>query len=239
MAKASCGLLAPMYSGLRNPSLRPAGIVAAAATILLLPGALAAQTLPQIEKAKVGVMAEGDLQLQLPTGTEPPDGWNFSLPQIPIPPALLWTVLIAGAVAAVYYLFKDSLPVWLRSRQGNWQAPDLGGAKLQSQSASEATQAADELALQGRYVEAMHVLLLKSLADMRRHLNLHFAESLTSREILRKVALSEAGQAALRDIVARVEWTYFGEHEAEASDYEACRGRFDDLIKALQGGQTA
>ena len=238
MAKASCGLLAPMYSGLHRPKHRLAGIAAVVA-VLLLPHAVAAQTLPEIEKARIGVMADADLQLQLPSGAEPPDGWNFSLPDIPIPPALLWTILIAGVLAIVFYLFKDALPLWLRAREGNWQAPNLDPGKLQSRSAVEAMQAADELARQGRYVEAMHMLLLKSLADMRQQLSLHFAESLTSREILRKVALSEAGQAALRDIIARVEWTYFGEHEAEASDYEACRGRFDELTKALQGEQMA
>jgi hypothetical protein len=239
MARASCGLLAPMYSGLHKPGLRPAGIAAAVVAILLLPGTVVAQTLPEIEKARAAVMADGDLQLQLPSGTEPPGGWNFSLPEIPIPPALLWAILIAGVLAMVFYLLKDTLPLWLRRREGNWRAPNLEGGRLQSRSAGEAMQAADELARQGRYVEAMHVLLLKSLADMRQQLRLHFAESLTSREILRKVVLSEAGQAALRDIVARVEWTYFGEHDAEESDYEACRGRFDELTKALQSGQTA
>jgi hypothetical protein len=152
---------------------------------------------------------------------------------------LLVAILIAGVLAMVFYVFKDSLPAWLRMREGKWQTQEREGAPPQSRSAGEAMQAADELARQGRYVEAMHVLLLKSLADMRQQLSLHFAESLTSREILGKVALPEAGQAALRDIVARVEWSYFGEHEAEASDYEACRIRFDELSKALQSGQAA
>src|SRR5579859_4437482 len=119
MAKASCGLLAPMYSGLHKPNLRPTDLAAAVVAILLLPRAVAAQSLPEIEKARTAVMADGDLQLQLPSGTEPPDGWNFSLPDIPIPPALLWTILVAGVLAIVLYLFKDVLPLWLRAREGN------------------------------------------------------------------------------------------------------------------------
>jgi hypothetical protein len=239
MVKASCGLLAPMYPGLHKPSLHAPVIVAAAAAFLLLTSGLAAQTLPQIEKAKAAVMANGDLQLQLPSGAEPPGGWNFSLSDIPIPPLLLWAILIAGALALLFYLLRDALPLWRRSRDGTWQAPGIEGAGLQARSAGEAMQAADALARQGRYVEAMHVLLLKSLADMRQSLGLHIAESLTSREILRKVTLPEAGEAALRDIVGRVEWTYFGEHEADASDYEACRGRFDEFAAAMQGGRDA
>jgi hypothetical protein len=239
MAKASCGLLAPMYSELHKSGLRPAGVAAAVVSILLLPGTVAAQSLSEIEKARAAVIADGDLQLQLPSGTEPPDGWNFSLLDIHIPPALLWGILAAGVLAIVFYLLKDTLPSLLRAGEGNWQASALERGKSESRSAVEAMQAADELARQGRYVEAMHMLLLKSLADMRQYLSLHIAESLTSREILRKVVLSDAGRAALRDIVARVEWTYFGEHEAGASDYEACRGRFDELTRALQDGQTA
>ena len=37
--------------------------------------------------------------------------------------------------------------------------------------------AADELAAQGRFVEAMHVLLLQALADIRRRLDEEFADS--------------------------------------------------------------
>jgi hypothetical protein len=94
---------------------------------------------------------------------------------------------------------------------------------------------ADELARQGRFVEAMHTLLLQSLADIRLRLDERFADSLTSREILRSARLPERGRAPLREIIARVEWTYFGEHPAEAADYQACRQRFGELAEALHG----
>jgi hypothetical protein len=95
--------------------------------------------------------------------------------------------------------------------------------------------AADELAQQGRFVDAMHVLLLQGLADIRRHLDEQFADSLTSREILRSTKLSDQGRVSLRDIISRVEWTYFGEHPAGSSDYAACRDSFNALARALHG----
>ncbi len=95
--------------------------------------------------------------------------------------------------------------------------------------------AADELAAEGRFVEAMHVLLLQGLADIRQGLDEQFADSLTSREILRSTRLSDAGRAALRDIVNRVEWTYFGRHPAASADYAACRASFNALAQALHG----
>ncbi len=91
----------------------------------------------------------------------------------------------------------------------------------------------------GRYVEAMHVLLLQALADMRRRLDEQFADSLTSREILRHTRLSAAGQAALRDIVERVEWTYFGQRPAAEADYQACRASFGTLAQALRADERA
>ena len=76
-------------------------------------------------------------------------------------------------------------------------------------------------------------------ADIRRHLGEQFADSLTSREILRSTKLSEAGRGPLRDIIARVEWTYFGKHPAEREDYAACRASFDALARALHGRRAA
>jgi hypothetical protein len=77
------------------------------------------------------------------------------------------------------------------------------------------------------------------LADIRRGLDQQFADSLTSREILRSAKLSDAGRTSLRDIINRVEWTYFGEHPASLPDYVACRASFNALAQALHGSAPA
>ena len=97
-------------------------------------------------------------------------------------------------------------------------------------------EAADELAAQGRFVEAMHVLLLQALADIRRRLDEEFADSMTSREILRSRQVSDALRRPLRDVISRVEWTYFGGHPADRDDYLACRASFSALAQALHRG---
>jgi hypothetical protein len=99
--------------------------------------------------------------------------------------------------------------------------------------------AADELAREGRYAEAMHVLLLRGLADIRARLDEPFADSLTSREILRSTRLPERARDSLRDVVGRVEWTYFGEYPAGQEDYAACRVSFNALEQALHGNAAA
>src|SRR5262249_32243015 len=117
--------------------------------------------------------------------------------------------------------------------EGGEEGGGVGGAGAKPP--EQVLAAADDLARQGRFVDAMHVLLLQGLADMRRHLGEQFAESFTSREILRSTKLSDAGREPLRDIITRVEWTYFGKHPAEREDYLACRASFDALAHALHG----
>jgi hypothetical protein len=62
---------------------------------------------------------------------------------------------------------------------------------------------------------------------------------MTSREILRSDQLSDDLRRPLRDVVNRVEWTYFGEHPAARDDYLACRDSFSALALILRGSATA
>jgi hypothetical protein len=100
----------------------------------------------------------------------------------------------------------------------------------------EAQLEADDLARRGQYGEAMHVLLLKSLAEIRLRLGTSFAVSLTSREILRRVALPQSGTGALGAIVQSVEQTYFGGRPAGHEDYLGCRQEFETLRRSLATG---
>jgi hypothetical protein len=196
--------------------------------LLLWTGEALAQSPAAIEQARAAVVSHSDLQLQLPGAEEPPP-----LPSIKIPAALLWALVALGVLFVLYHL-RDIIPGWPRSAVEEWAASG-DGAGLTGQSPADIRLTADELARGGRYVEAMHMLLLKGLADIRQRLNEQFADSLTSREIMRRARLSDAGAAALRDIVLGVERTYFGEHPAGPPEYEACRRRFDELSAALAG----
>lgn len=99
--------------------------------------------------------------------------------------------------------------------------------------------AADHFARQGLFVEAMHELLLEGFREIRERGGKRLADSQTSREILRATSLPEQAQAALRAIILKVEWTYFGEHAATAADYHACRDSFTTLHEALRQTATA
>ena len=208
-------------------SLRRALIAVVAAALLALASApLAAQTPQEVQKTTEQAIRRLDLQTKLPTGPEP---FRFS---IKLPSEVLW-LIIAIAIGVLLYAFRDMIPLLRWGKDGGWGSDELGAGDMEARTPAAALGAADELAAAGRFVEAMHVLLLQSLAEIRQRLDEQFANSLTSREILRSTRLSDAGRSALRDIVDRVELTYFGQRPAALADYMACRASFNALAQAL------
>jgi hypothetical protein len=170
------------------------------------------------------------LQTEMPDPVASDHGFNFHISPELIR-FMLWGAVIVGIVVIVWSL-RDSLPVISRSRKiiAPEQAPT---AMAQSNRMDEAQLEADDLARQGHYGEAMHVLLLKSLNEIRRQLGISFAVSLTSREILRRVQLSDVGRQSLSAIIRSVELTYFGGEDAGQNDYSDCRSNFETLKRSL------
>jgi hypothetical protein len=211
-------------------------LVAALASLWLAAAARAETAAADARQLAGEAIRRLDLQTELPRAGAPLwANWRIGLS-----PSLIFVLMVVAALILIYlflvYARGDLLSVW-RSRfdAGDASADRAAGP----QSPAEVMVTADELAREGRFVEAMHMLLLQSLADMRQHLHAGFADSLTSREILRSARLPERGRASLREIIARVEWTYFGQHPAEAADYQACRKHFGELAQALHGETPA
>ena len=171
-----------------------------------------------------------DLQTEFPRRSEPV--------RIPIPQEIIW-IAVAVIAGILLYAMRDWLPGLMRRPQEGWETPAAGAIAPELAPGADALAAADRLSRDGRFVEAMHMLLLQSLTDVREQLRETFADSLTSREILRGARLDTAGRTSLRDIIAAVERTYFGGYPAQAQDYADCRRHFDTLRRALQGGVPA
>lgn len=148
---------------------------------------------------------------------------------------LLWAAVICGT-AAILWGLRDSLPAgMLSSRLRRWRGPADAAEATRSRRHDAARLAADELAGEGRFAEAMHVLLLDALGDMRRRRDdLAFADSLTSREIVRRAPVDEDAKSALGGLIGLVERSWFGDHRADAVDYDAARARYLALGTALQ-----
>lgn len=83
----------------------------------------------------------------------------------------------------------------------------------------------DALAAAGRYDEAVHVLLLRSIAAVGRTVKA-LPVSLTSREVLARAPLPDGAAAELAGIVDAVETSWFGGRPVGREGFEACRERF-------------
>ena len=200
----------------------------------LAPRALAQGRAPDESRdAAAGAVKSLDLQTDLPRDLAPAPDWHFQLPA-----EVFWLVLIVG-LAALLYAFWDELPLWRLTGRRDWSEDGAEGIAAEAHTPEAVAAAADDLARQGRFGEAMHALLLQSLADVRRRLDEQFADSLTSREILRSTKLPAQGREPLREIITRVERTHFGEYFAEPQDYMACRDRFAELERVLHATAPA
>lgn len=189
--------------------------------------------------ASVAREAAKDLgvQTQLPvTPAEvPAERFDFRL-KLPdgIADIVLWGAIAAG-VGLILWAARDSLSGFRGSRRD--EVLGEGPSRLSPVSIERLEEAgldADALARDGRIVEAMHLLLLRSFGEIKRSLDLRFADSLTSREILSRLPIPNAVLAALVEIVSRVELTYFGNRPAEAQDYRDCRASFEELTSAVK-----
>jgi hypothetical protein len=187
-----------------------------------------AQSSKQVQDAAEEAIRRLDLQTEFPRGPEPLN-WHFNLPS-----ETIW-IVIAIAVGILLYAFRDLLPLGRGRGSGAWTQDEAALDAVKPGAQTMILGAADQLAAEGRFAEAMHMLLLDGLAHMRQRLDQQLSDSLTSREILRSTNLPAEARAALQDVVARVEPTYFGEYPAAAADYGACRESFNALARSLYG----
>jgi hypothetical protein len=204
----------------------------AALAAIPLSGPVSAQSPDRVERAVQDSIRSLGLQTELPGKVEP-----LKTLKIPIPEEVVWLALICVA-ALIAYSLRDTLRIRLGWTKSGWETP-IDGDAVATAGEIDGLAAADRLSSEGRFVDAMHMLLLQSLADIRRQPGEQFADSLTSREILRGARLTSPALTSLRDIIAAVERTYFGGYPAEHSDYAACRRSFEVLRSTLRGGAPA
>jgi hypothetical protein len=180
---------------------------------------------PSVAEAAAAVIRDLDLQTKLPQATTPY--------HLPLPSVVLWAG-IALLLAFLLYSMRDYIPL-LRRRL----APPTEAELLAAGTGLGAGRVgiADALAAERRFMEAMHELLLEAIARIRALRGDRLADSLTSREVMNRAELSEAGTAALRGMIGQVELTYFGEYPAVQSDYLDCRQKFELLCTALDGAR--
>ena len=98
---------------------------------------------------------------------------------------------------------------------------------------------ADELAAHGRFADAIHTLLLRTLHELASQHLVRVTPAMTSREILGKVALLGDAREGLAGLIVAVEQTWFGDDVPQLADYQRCRAQFDRFAAAYRRGAGA
>jgi hypothetical protein len=159
------------------------------------------------------------------------------LPDAPYARILLWSVLIAVAVALAWM-------AWTRWQEGAWRLPSLrrrrGGVaevveeddwQPEAAPARAWLEEADALADQGRFAEAAHHLLIRSVEDIGRRRPGLVQPALTSRDLARASAVPPRARQLFSGIAAVVERSLFGGRPVEAADWAECRSAYADFAR--------
>jgi hypothetical protein len=216
-------------------------------------GAAAAQAASQASSHWKALRAATDLQFapvppQAPLPPQPVPEWLQALGRIlqfifkPVAQALGigWPVmqwLVIGAAVVVLALMAWRLGGWLWARLRQQAAAPAAGWAPDRTEAASLLEDADQLAGQGRYDEAAHLLLRRSFDQIRTAHPDWLQPASTAREIAALPALPGQARAAFAIIAGRVEASRYALRALVEADWQAARAAYAQF--ALHGPDRA
>jgi hypothetical protein len=194
--------------------------------------------LPSDEDGKAG----DDQKLDQGGAPAPPESMD-SEPEEPVhagPLAFLmqWLlyILIAAGVAILLFWLVTELMGYQKDEkvEVDGAAPDDGTKDVVEKPLGDA----EALAREGKFAEAIHTLLLRTLEELVKNLSAPLPRSLTSREILGRVPLPGEARTALSGLVTATELCWFGDETPGANDYRVCVDHFRAFAAAYTRGMA-
>jgi len=193
-----------------------------------------------VDPAYAETMANSGIQTSLPeTPPEPPaPDWlldliraigNFFEATGPALPYILWGIGIALALYIAYRLLPG-FAAWVDARRRHVVAQDLPEYGQVEASAARARLAdADALAAAGRFAEAVHLLLYRSVDDIAARRPGLVKPALTSRDLAASRDLPGIVRTAFARIARAVEVSLFGGEPVDAGVWGECRAAYAEL----------
>jgi hypothetical protein len=192
----------------------------------------AAAAPPQgLEAAHRAIRADRSLQWDFAAAPlEPersPPGWLSLFDALgPLLQLVFWGGLAVMAVLAIWFAAREGERRWRARRPRTARA--VPAVQPPSETRARALMAeADRLAAEGRFAEAVHVLLFRGVDDIRDQRPELFRRALTSREIAALSALPERARAEFGRIAAVVERSFFGGRPVDAGSFAECRRAYE------------
>ncbi|HZC17356.1 MAG TPA: hypothetical protein VE309_11395 [Caulobacteraceae bacterium] len=184
-------------------------------------------------RAHDALMRRGDLQFALTAYEQPkPPDWLKPLFELlarlaPIFPYVFWGGLIVGVLSILYFVLREfaglRLPR-LRRRPKSTIEPEWRPTQARARTLLEE---ADQLAAEGRFGEAAHLILFRGIEDIDGRWPNLVRPALTSRDIAAHRRLPDRARQAFGEIARVVERNVFGGAELAADDFAFCRRAYE------------
>ncbi len=165
------------------------------------------------------------------------------IPDAPYARIILWTVIALAAAALLAMVYE-------RVRHGVWRLPRRRARGVaatadlveEEWAPTEAPvrawlQEADALAAEGRFADAIHLLLFRSVEDIRKRRPAAVRPALTSRELAAAPGVPASARALFARIAGKVEESLFGGRAVDAEQWAQARAAYADF--ALPGAWRA
>ncbi|MDH4743939.1 hypothetical protein OMP43_07925 [Sphingomonas sp. CBMAI 2297] len=196
-------------------------------------------TAQSVARAHEALRARSDIQFEMSAAKPPeiPPWMRWLARQLgEVAPYMGWILLTCVVIGAaiILYLVISSL---IRARpSGDAEAAaaqDVAAWRPTEKAARALLADAEALAAQGRYEEAVHLLLWRSLEDIQRHRPRLLRPALTSREIAGSDWMPGIVRRAFAAMAAPVERSLFGGRSLARTDWEEARAAYGEF--ALPG----
>ncbi|MEL7109631.1 MAG: hypothetical protein AAGJ68_12825 [Pseudomonadota bacterium] len=142
---------------------------------------------------------------------------------------MLAAIIVVAIIAGLYMVFGESLS-FRRRQTEKTAAPDISSVpdlRPEAKRARALLEDADALAAEGRFAEAVHLLLFRSIDEIQEQKSGIIGRSLTAREIGALGVLPDWIRQALLPIIRIVERSFFGGQDVTEAGWREARASYE------------
>ncbi|MEM0985046.1 MAG: hypothetical protein AAGJ32_02255 [Pseudomonadota bacterium] len=151
----------------------------------------------------------------------------------PVLRVLFYVICAVGIIAIGWYVAQRFLgvgaPSSRREKLSDYEDSIAQPFRPDAAVARSLLEEADALAAQGRFAEAVHLLLFRSIEDIQTRREGGVPKSLTAREIEQLDSLPERARFGLSPIIAIVERSFFGGRNVDRDGWQSARSSYEDF----------
>ena len=190
-------------------------------------------------QAHATLLRDKSLQFE-PTVQTPPDvpDWLAAFGRwlaggAPYMAYVFWGLLILGAAVILFFLAREVIATrWPSLKLGKGPRLDPEDWRPSVAKARTLLEDADRLAAAGRFAEAVHLILFRSIEDIEGKRPDLIRPALTSRDIAGLEGVPQAVRRTFGEIARVVEHSFFGGQPVGAEEFAACRKAYEGFAFA-------